>query len=395
MKKIKLAAFLILLIFVACSEYEHGPSSTDSTKPVGVTNVIVTPINGGLKLTYNLPSDKDILYVKAAYTNNKGIESEVKSSSFKNTIEILGYDDLNVKNVKLYAVDRSENKSDPISVTGSPLISPLRLVANTITMVPDFGGVRLTWDNLVKAPVSIELFAANKTTGKLELIRTEYTESKIGRANLRGLPAVAIAVAAVVKDRYGNISDTIYPNTPDKKVTPLAEERLDKKKFVKVILPNDSNWNQYGWSYEQLFDDNVNTVGHTIANSTFPVILTVDLGVNVALSRFNVLETQLDPSFAFSTAQPKKYALYGSKTIPNSTGDLKDWILLRDCESIKPSGSPTGSNTPDDIARFKAGDEFGFDSLTEVRYVRLVIYSPWGASWIHFSELTFWGQIIK
>ena len=102
MKHFKLILPLLLLVvalltFVACEELEHGPSSTDSVNPSKVENVTITPINGGFNISYDLPKDKDLLYVKAVYTNNKGIEAEVKTSAFNNKIQILGFNDVTRK----------------------------------------------------------------------------------------------------------------------------------------------------------------------------------------------------------------------------------------------------------------------------------------------------------
>jgi hypothetical protein len=396
MKQFKLILLLTLLVFVACEEFEHGPSSTDSVNPSKVENVVITAINGGFDISYDLPKDKDLLYVKAVYTNNKGIESEVKTSVFNNKIQILGFNDMAEKTIKVYAVDRSENISPSVSISGTPLISPLRLVQQELAITTDFGGAKFTWKNGLAAPISIALLAKN-AKGKMEVVKTEYTSQKASKVSLRGFESVPTLFAAVIKDSYDNLSDTIYANTSDKLLTPLFEERLNKTIFKKVVLQNDDNWDAWEGDYSYLFDDDMKSIVHTQGDKPRPSILTVDLGVNVKLSRFTVFQRLSHGTIhAYSHGNPKIYDVYGSKELPGPDGNLANWTLLKKCESIKPSGLPIGQNTDEDIAHLYAGDEYSFDVPTEIRYFRFVVHDTWdGAGYIDFSEMTFWGNIIK
>src|SRR3546814_5836743 len=72
-------------------------------------------------------------------------------------------------------------------------------------------------------------------------------------------------------------------------LTPLFEERLDKKKFNKVILSDDTSWDAWEGYYEGWYDEslhNIDGIAHTQGDDPFPQIWTVDLGVTVKLSRF-------------------------------------------------------------------------------------------------------------
>lgn len=397
MKYFKLIIVFALFVFVACSEYEHGPSSSSSGVPSKVENVIVTPINGGLEVTYDLPKDKNVLYVKAVYMNSKGVEAEVKTSVFNNKIEIFGFKDMAEVSLKLYAVNRSEVTSEAVAVSGTPLISPVDMIRQNFAITSDFGGAKFAWNNDLKTPIAIQLFAQNEK-GKLELVKTQYTEQVASSVSLRGYPSVPTKFAAVIRDRYDNFSDTIYASTADKNLVPLYEERLDKTIFKKVVLQNDDNWDAWEGDYWGLFDDKKETIVHTQGNIPRPSILTVDLGVTVNLSRINVLQ-RADANglgFAYTHGNPKRYDVYGSKELPGPDGNLANWIKLRSCESLKPSGLPIGQKTDEDVAHFWAGDEYTFENAPEIRYFRFVVYDTWdGAGYISFSELTFWGNIVK
>lgn len=394
---IKLVIVSMILVLFACEEHQHGPLTTDSSIPSVIENVVVTPINGGLNISYDLPNDSDLVYVKAVYTNSSGEEAEVKTSAFDNKIVIMGFGDTTERTVKLCSVDRSENNSEPITVTGIPLTPPVFLIQATMAITADFGGARFTWENELNTPITIELMTTNDTTGDIETVETVYTEQSAAKSSLRGYESVPRLFAAVIRDRYDNFSDTIYAQTADKMLTPLFEERLDKTKFNKIVLDNDDNWDAWEGDYWNCFDDDATSIVHTQGDHPRPSIMTVDLGSVVTLSRFNVLQRSPENArhFAFTHGNPKTYNVYGSKVLPSQDGNLDDWILLKECESFKPSGSPLGTNTDEDMDHFDAGDEYTFDEAVEIRYFRFAVLSTWdGAGYIDFSEMTFWGNVV-
>jgi hypothetical protein len=398
MKNKFILLFVLSLAFFACEEdYEHNPITLEETPPGPITNLIYTPINGGFDITYDLPSDKDLLYVKAVYKNTKGEIAEVKASTYDNKLQILGYGDTEEKEVSIFAVDRSENLSEAVTFTASPLTPPVTIIQETMEITADFGGAKYKWTNEQKAPLAILFFAKN-ANGEMENVRTIYSSQSETSFAIRGFESTPQPFAAVVRDRYDNYSDTIYPKTPDKLLTPLFEERLDKTQFTKVVLDNDDNWDAWEGDYWNSFDDDLNSIVHTQGDQPRPSIMTIDLGQTVVLSRFKLYQRAESQShFAFTHGNPKLYTVYGAKELPSETdGNLDNWIKLRDCESIKPSGLPIGSNTDEDMEHFYNGDEYTFEEGIEIRYFRLAVNETWdGAGFINFSELTFWGNIIN
>jgi len=186
---IKLLTVSIIFILFGCEEHEQEPIFKDSTIPSVIENVVVTPINGGLDIKYDLPNNSDLLYVKAVYTNTLGEEAEVKASSFNNKLQILGFGDTSEKTVRLYSVDRSENISMPITVQGTPLTPPVFLIQETMEITSDFGGARFTWENALNTPISIELMTSNEQ-GELETFETVYTKQTATKSSLRGFESV-------------------------------------------------------------------------------------------------------------------------------------------------------------------------------------------------------------
>src|SRR5690606_37331026 len=109
------------------------------TTAPAVFDVLYYP--GVAKVTYSILNDETLLYVKAIFESHQGVEREVKSSIYKNYIELDGFGDTNEYQVKLYAVNRSEVSSEPTSFTIRPLTPPIHTVFETLEVSEDFGGV--------------------------------------------------------------------------------------------------------------------------------------------------------------------------------------------------------------------------------------------------------------
>lgn len=395
MKKIFSLLAISLFVLTGCEEdYEHSPIAADSSAPKPIENLKYEPIHGGFNISYDIPDDKDILYVKASYINTKGEVSEVRASSYNNKIQILGFGDTSDRTIDIYVVDRSENISEAISFTAKPLESPVNVIKETMSITEDFGGAKFHWVNEDKVPIIIGLLA-QEDDGSLVEVETVYTSQSETSNSLRGYDAVPQKFAAVIRDRYDNISDTIYPATEDKKLVPLFEERLDKTKFKKLILSNDTNWDAWEGDYTNFYDDNMETIVHTQGDHPMPQIYSIDLGVVVKLSRFTLHQRLSHGStHAYTHGNPKKYTVYGAKELPEDNGTMEGWIELKDCESIKPSGLPIGQNTDEDIDHLYAGDEYTFEEAPEIRYFRIAVTETWdGAGYINASQITFWGNI--
>ncbi|MGQ8336967.1 DUF4959 domain-containing protein [Sunxiuqinia sp. A32] len=398
MKKIYfIIAILNMVLFIGCDENVLEPISDDNMAPGKVEVVQVTPLNGGFEVEYTLPGDKDLMYVKAEYDLAGGVTGEVKVSYFDNKLTVLGFGDTSERTVKLYAIDRAENQSEAVEFTASPLTPPVRLIQDSLRIISDFGGAKFTWVNRTAAPIAIEIFAEDSITHELVKVNTVYTSQVKSKFSIRNMESVPTKFGAVVRDRWDNVSDTIYPIGGV--LTPLYEERLDKTKMRKIILDSDTRWDAWGFRYENLYDDDFNSTGHTQGDHPWPQIFTVDLGVKAALSRFRVYQRgPNDQGWFFAHGNPKTYDVYGAAELPADPNDLSQWQKLRPlCVSVKPSGLT--ENTDEDIQHGLNGDEYDFDQVenpSEIRYFRFVVWETWdGAGYVDFNELTWWGNIIE
>ena len=391
----KILIFFAFVAFFNCEEIVHEAIVLNNAPPNEVTNLQFVPINGGFDITYDLPAGKDVLYVKAIFTNNKGVESEVRASAFNNSLKILGYGDVDEKQVKVVTVSESEIASSGVSFSGIPLTPVVDVVAESVDMRVTFGGIKISWVNETEVPIAIDIFAENDL-GELEIVETVYTENLEEIYSLRGRDPVEQPFKLIIRDRYENVSKTVYPDTPNKLLAPLLETRLDKSLFSQVALDNDDNWEQWGARFSNLWDENPSAENwvHTQGNIPRPSILTIDLGVNVKLSRF--IMHQRGGSWGFRHANPRTFTVYGATEIPGQDGNLDDWTKLGDFESIKPSKLPVGTLSNEDRQRVLDGDQHEFDdqNLVEIRYVRIAVHTAWGGNnATHIRELTFYGQL--
>ncbi|MCY4561268.1 MAG: DUF5000 domain-containing lipoprotein [Flavobacteriaceae bacterium] len=383
---------VLMVLFLGCDE-KRIILESDKIPPPPVSNVRFTPINGGFDILYDLPSETDVLYVLAEYTNNNGEPAEQRTSTFNNRITIIGFGDISQKTIDIYTVDRSKNKSTPVSITGVPLAPVVDIVAESLKIQPSFGGVKISWLNEKEVPIVIDIFAENED-GELEDIETVYSEQLEQTVSVRDRESVPQQFKVSVSDRYGNQSSDVFPNTPDKLLTPFKETYLDKSLFQQVTLDNDDTWDAWGSSFGRMYNDNYGAEdwAHTLGNKPRPTILTIDLGTTVELNRFKLFHR--GGNWGFAHANPKTYTLFGSLEIPGQDGHLDDWIKIRECESIKPSGLPVGTLSNEDRQAILDGEEFEIDNLVKIRYVRIAVYTAWGGNnATHIVELDFWGRV--
>jgi len=386
-------AMAVALLIGGCTEKELIPISESSGKPGVITQVEVEPVAGGAMVTYQTPGNKDILGVKAVYTLTNGREMSTMVSFYDDKLLIEGYNDENVHEATLFTVNRAQELSDPVTVTFTPLKSNLRLVSEALTIEPDFGGPRFNWENENKAPVTIEMYAPD-SSGTLGLSKVIATTSPSMFHVIRGYDADPIRVAALVRDRFGNVSDTIYP--AGRLLTPLYETKIDKSKMKMHMLMSggDVSYNFFDGADSYMIDDDLDNFGHS-NNGSMPGPLTVDMGQLVKMSRFTLHSRDIW-GHAFSWGNVKEFEVYGRAELPSEDGNWDEWTLMLKSEVVKPSGLPGTDVTAEDIA-YGLGFDFIIPIEQEpIRYFRFKVLSTWSeTTFSHIAEFDFWGQVVN
>ena len=253
--KILSILFISLVILFGCKDDENG----DSTPPGSLSVEDITPTNGGGIISYLLPDDSDILFVRAEYTNSLGVDVYRVSSSHNNYIEIDGLNQNTPVLVRLFVVDENENLSQPVEVEFTPLPSFIYLVQETISITPDLGGVKLEWENVAEKTVYVHLHIVSDDNEEIRILSSNSSSENIF---VRGLESVEMTFLTKVEDFDGNITDLEEKAT----LTPLFEEMIDKSTWT---LVNQLSVNGNAWEGETtaFWDDVVDTAETNSDNS--------------------------------------------------------------------------------------------------------------------------------
>lgn len=404
--------FLLTAILSGCKEEFAKPISDSEAAPMAIINPSVKSIAGGAVITYTLPNDPNLLYVKAVYERN-GAKVESKSSYFKNYVVVEGLGNTNEQNVSLYSVSRGEKTSSPVSVKVIPMAPPIAGVLSSLNVVESFGGMSVRFEN----PAATEFLPNNVVIGVLvwdpvlnewKDVDAYYTGLESGAFSVRGLEAVERKFGFFVKDTWGNKTEIV-----EKVLTPIYEEALDVKKITyakgKYPVPQRQPLpvggspvlepgNLSSWPFTNLFDGAIGNSGfHSTERNPVPIWIPMDLGVTAKLSRYRIWQRMHDnnTTYFYSHGNPHKWEIWGT----NTPTDANSWVLLDARVMVKPSGLPIGQVNNDDVEIARLGHEYEFPlSAPAVRYIAWKHIDSWAAiegttGFLHMSEMKLWGQI--
>lgn len=384
-------AMLLSAALYSCKESDRiDYNDPNAPAPAQVTNVKAVPTPGGTTLTYKIPVDANISYIKAVYEIQPGVLREAKSSTFTDTLALVGFGDTNEHPVKIYSIGKNEKASEPVIINVTPLTPPVKSIFATMELSSTFGGVNVSFTNTSKANISIELMVDSTGKGNWAPVYVNYSAAVAGRFSVRGMASVEKRFGVFVRDRWNNKSDTLI-----KKLTPRFETLIPKNTWSILKLPGDLNIGvEKTYPPEKVFDNKWAALGDSFATpngSALPQWLTIDLGKKVLMSRFK----EHQPPNVYTGSAVKRFELWGSNN-PPADGSFNNWDMLGTFNSFKPSGLPFGTVTAEDknYANF-LGEDFDFvNQPIAYRYIRfktLETYSSSGQAII--CELTLFGEI--
>ena len=391
--KILNTVLILLLALSGCKQDKEYINLTEDAAPGPVSNVRVENMPGAAKIFYSLPSDESLRYVRAEYEIRPGEYKEAKSSNFTNYLVVDGFPDTDEHEVRLYSVSNGEKSSSAVTVKIKPLTPPLQEVFSTLQFKETFGGIAVTYKNQGEASMAVTLFTPN-TSGEMTEVDTYYSKVKEGKFFARGFEAEKRKFGVVVRDRWGNVSDTAYTE-----LTPVFEELIPKP-FQTYNLPTDTYEPHAGAgnTVDKIWDNVSGPAGvsvlHTKPGTGMPQHFTFDMKVKAKLSRYKFYHRGPPNTYAFKLGAPKKWEIWGSNS-PDPQGSWSGWVKLMDCESAKPSGNPVGINTDEDnLYASTTGEDFIFpEDAPAVRYIRFKTLETYDyLDYIYIGELTFWGK---
>lgn len=380
------AVCCLLLHISSCKQDVQEPIINDGIAPGPVSNVSIVNLNGAAEISYTVPSDQDLLYIKAVYRSRKGELRETKVSKYNRSLTVLGFGDTNAYQIELYAVDKGENTSAPVIVTANPLEPATNLVRNGLKVAPDFGGINVGFEN-DKADNLAIVVLSNDSLGNFVPINTFYTNLKKGLFATRGLKSEDTKFGIFVRDRWGNLSDTLYVQ-----MTPYFEQRLDRTKMRPLVLPTDAVLG-YGGNLAALFDGDVgdSRFYHSGDAAKMPQWFSFDLGVTARLSRLTYYMRQ---TVYFNLHNPRDVEIWGSNN-PSADGSYANWVLLTTHKQVKPSGLPVGQLSQADKDAAIEGESIPIPAdAPKVRYIRFKTLRNWtDGTFVNFNELAVWGDL--
>ena len=391
MKKLLLLTILIFAVN-SCSKQDDG----DTTPPSVLTIDSVTPTNGGGIISYTLPNDDDILYVRAEYTNSNGVDVSRASSSYNNSIEIDGLNQTTALTITLYVVDQNYNQSAPIYVELVPLDSFIYLVQESIEVNTDLGGFRITWENIQSKTVYVFVHINNGTEEEIRILSSNNSSESIA---VRGLPSEEITISTRIEDFDENSTTLEEKGT----LTPLFEQVIDKSTWT-LVASQSVNGNAWEGASANFWDDVIDTTNNNSDNSYFmiwrdlnggsldwPLDLVIDLNKNVKITRFTVWQRAFwyngpsDVPYYFQEENMKSFNLYASN-------DAQVWEELGQFDIGDPRDSQ--GNIPQSALDSAAnGHEFELDEVSEsFRYLKFRVTSNYGSeAYVNGSEITMYG----
>jgi hypothetical protein len=373
--------FLTILIFAinSCSKQDDG----DTTPPSVLTVDSVTPTNGGGIISYTLPNDDDILYVRAEYTNSNGVDVSRASSSYNNSIEIDGLNQTTALTITLYVVDENYNQSAPIYVELVPLESFIYLVQESIEVNTDLGGFRINWENIQSKTVYVFVHINNGSEEEIRILSSNNSSESIA---VRGLPSEEITISTRIEDFDENSTTLEEKGT----LTPLFEQVIDKSTWT-LVASQSVNGNAWEGASVNFWDDVIDTTNNNSDNSYFmiwrdlnggslnwPLDLVIDLNKNVKVTRFTVWQRAYwyngpsDIPYYFQEENMKSFTIYASN-------DAQVWEELGQFDIGDPRDSE--GNIPQSALDSAAnGHEFELDEVSEsFRYLKFSVTSNYGS----------------
>lgn len=412
-------SILILIVLFACEE-EGGVRKTMgdwNSKPI--EEYVVTPINGGAKISYHLPNEEGLLYVMAEYERN-GKPFTEKSSLHKNELIIEGFHNVKKVHATLYKINKDEQKSLPLHIEFEPKESLVSIAQHSLQVIPSFGGITAFWDNPQKTELGIRLLMKDSVeTEKLLTKEMYFSTLEKEKHPFRGHAPQETTFAFLFEDKWGNTSDTLTFT-----LTPLFEKMIEKPYVdYRAYIPYDNTTSREGHDFNNIWDNIVNTPYHgylTVPGSS-GLSFTIDLKKVVKLSRVVIHSYHFNSPY--DQASFTRFEVWGCANLDlNKLADLPYWLdefsvtngsiknispttklpditFKNDWQYLGDHSIPRYSDPIEieQLAENGAEYEFPIDA-TPVRFVRIFVreisgfFPPPSNNYFSCGEITFYGD---
>lgn len=413
-----------------------------SDKPDKLTVNSVIPKSGALEIHFTLPSgNPNNAQVLATYKNKAGKMVEFKVSRYSNVILVEGFTGTDEVTVDLVNIDESGNRSDAVQVKEKPLLSPVEIARQSLTALPAFGGVKLSWENKEAKQFAIHVLTEDELQLGVKTLmedpyKTVYSRDSLNTSiYLRQYADFEQKFGFVLSDKWGNRTDTLI-----QLITPFKEEIIDYK-LVKGVgyfnptygttgldyalkgvdpvtgIQNDGTAHSATFQPQTMFNG-VTTANDYLAYKFFMqapgttqktyvqnVYATLDLNQELRLSRVQIYPRP-SVSYAYARSSVKRFRIWGTDD-SNSTRWSKfpeGWTLIG--EYVGKSPAFAAAITQEELDYFYNKQEYTIlddnvnseaQASKSFRYMRLQFMESYTATETFYTvnEFKLFGEVLK
>lgn len=415
-----LASLAMAVVLVGCKT--ESDTARDTQAPGPLSDVTFTPLNGGGYFRYTIPADEDYLYARAEYSTDAGQTISKTSSVYADSLVIEGLGSVKEYDVRLYAVDRYSNESEPVTVSITPLEPLVTAAFSSLDVYAGFSSVVVTMNNPNEQPIDIYVNLKGNGAEALKVYTSNKAEERIF---IQGLEATPYEISAYIEDKYGNRTESRNFGT----ITPLTDYKLEKNTFTflrdqylygdkwdytesawekqtpkeewKEIYTQDSMKNAKESNFEgnivkfwdDLYDEDVSySLNYFHSGTSYPFSYFIDLGREVQVSRMRLW---MRNQYKWANYTVKTCEIWISNDPTPEDGILDDWEYVGTYTINKPVSDSEAA------LEFKEGSEFWMypedpKFTRPFRYLRYKAVSDWGTGTIGcMSEITLYGQDVN
>ena len=220
-------------ILGACKEEEKFSLNTGDTTPPGTPEFIsYKPLNGGVRLFYNIPKDENLLTIDAEYESANGNTVWFNASYYVDSLDVWGFAEARPHTIRLYATNRAGVRSEPLEVEVVPGESALPKVASTISVKPAVDSFIIDWENELKQTLNIYVeFSYDDKGTRHDYTRVFSSKALTVRETINDLyldAGVPVSVKVWIEDIYGNRTEPIDKG----QISLLHDQELPKEGWL-------------------------------------------------------------------------------------------------------------------------------------------------------------------
>jgi len=242
MKSIKYFSIIAFAtaLFIACEEQPKFSFGLDDSTPPGKPTLLdVRPGYGSACIYFAPPTDKDLLQVVAEYDGPTGEVFKFSASYFKDSINVYGLAKDREYTLRLYALDRANNKSAIVPVKVTPLESSILRVAKTIEVKAGFESFYVQWVNELQQTINLVIdFEFTMGGVPRKIVQVLSSNKSADRQYIRNLKLKSdepVSMKITVEDIYKNATEPVE----FKNVVLLQDSKIPKDDW-KLPIPTDS-----------------------------------------------------------------------------------------------------------------------------------------------------------